>query len=688
VKSRTARVFLRLGVFFESVALIGTAAIFILISYSRVMPTSVDNAVVTGKSEMYANGEKVLIGVFYSEDREPASIKEIPKLIQHAALAAEDANFYHHIGVDFQSIIRAAFINFTHTGDGNQGGSTITQQYVKNLLVYKAIHLPNEAARTKAYNDAVAETITRKVREAQYALHLETIMTKQQIMQGYLNVIGFGGNIYGIKAAAHYYYGKELKDINASEAATLIAIINNPNLYRIDYPNSKANGAANGYSATKARRDYILKAMFEAGHISKQVYDESVASAIAPNITIASSGCFYDKAAFFCDYVKNSILQDPKYGATPEARYNALYNGGLKIYTTLDLTLQDSSLASMQKHVPYTSPTLKIGASSVSIENSTGRILAMVQNKHYSNNAQLAAADDSYTAINFNTSKNYGGSSGFQAGSTFKLFTLIKWLEAGHKLYEGVNGVGNYKTMPANCLPKGYWEGDFNIKNDVKGYDGIIPAMAATAASINTAYLAMANQLDLCDIVKEAANLGVTRADGNPMFIDPTTVIGTNEVSPLAMTGAYSAVGNGGVFCNPTGIDKVLSFTGEVISSNNISCKKVIDPEVDKAVLKALRVTVKFGTVSRGDPKDGTDLFGKTGTTDNAVDTWVIGGSSKVTTGIWVGSTINKVTLWALSANGSSAANYRFQLFNEIVGSADKLYPAPAFSEPNNSFLY
>ena len=242
--------------------------------------------------------------------------------------------------------------------------------------------------------------------------------------------------------------------------------------------------------------------------------------------------------------------------------------------------------------------------------------------------------------------------------------------------------------MTNSCDGTGVWEGFYTLRNHSEGLDGTVSAMTATTSSINTAYMAMASQLDLCKIAKQANDLGVERADAAPMFIDPPMVIGSNEVSPLSMTGAFSALGNSGRFCKPTPIDSITKSDGTIIAYSTVSCKDVIDPEVNKAALKALRNTMNWGTAGRGKPYDETDMFGKTGTTDNAVDTWLIGGSSRVTTGVWVGNTVGKVSLWNLYANGAGAESYRFSLFKDVMTKANEKYIGIPFMEPSEDFLY
>lgn len=640
------------------------------------------------KSNIYALNSKkepVLLASFYEQNREPATSSEIPQLIKTATVSAEDKNFYNHTGVDFKALIRAATANYS-SSKVTQGGSSINQQYIKNVLIQKAEQSGDTQAREKAIDAATESTIRRKVTEARMALYLNSHYSKDEILTGYLNIVSFGGRTYGIKAASKYYYGIEPKDLNLNQITTLIAIVNQPEAFRIDQPDNEDNGSANGYALTKDRRDYILKRMLEDGHISKKQYDATLIEPIEPKITQPSTNCeTAGGAAFFCDYVSRVILNDETFGDTYEKRENLLKRGGLQIYTTLNMDVQASAEASMNE-LPKTSSNLEIGGTVVSVETTTGRIIAMAQNKIYSNDSELASQDHSYTSINYNANYEYGGSTGFQTGSTFKLFTLLEWFNQGNHVYDNVTNSGRVTHIKNTCSDTGYWDGDYKFKNADRSSYSSTSVYNGTAQSLNTAFIGMSEKLDLCNITKMAEKLGVTRADGKPMFVDPAMVIGTNEIAPMAMASAYGTIANNGKYCKPIAIDKIVNAHGKMIQVPLQECKQVINPEITAPVNYILKDIASWGMSSPGNPKTGTPLIGKTGTTDDAVDSWLVMSSTKVATAVWMGNTIGKVSLEKMTE--VDPTKVRFNIMKATMGTANNIYGGDEFPEPKKDYLY
>ena len=249
-------------------------------------------------------------------------------------------------------IVSALVNNVIH--GSNRGASTITQQYVKNVCIQEAELLSTQSAVDAAYADCTGG-IQRKLKEARSAIALEKAYTKRQILLGYLNIAGFGGRIYGIEAAAQYYYGVKASQLSIAQAASLMAIVNNPNYLRLDV---KAN-----YAANKVRRDYVLDTELKYKFITQAQHDAAVATPIAPKITPTTTGCAgAGSAAFFCDYVVNVVRNDPSFGKTAADRYNTLQSAGWKIYTTLDLGLQAKASTAMKAYVPAKSPAARTSA--------------------------------------------------------------------------------------------------------------------------------------------------------------------------------------------------------------------------------------------------------------------------------------------------------------------------------------
>lgn len=650
------------------------------------LPEEIELDSLMEKSNIYAlngAGEPVLLASFYDQNREVLTWEEVPDFVKDAAIAAEDPRFYEHGGVDIQGIARAFIINQVE-GDDVQGGSSITQQLVKNTLVQRAEAIADPLEREEAYEIATETTLNRKLREMKLAIGLEKKYTKDEILLGYLNIVGFGERIYGIQAAAKYYYGVPANELTLNQAATLIAIANSPNYYRINQPENPRNGIENGYALTLNRRNYVLDAMLEHGFITRVLHDEARNQPIEPNITEPSTGCAAaGNAAYFCDYVRKVIENDPVFGTTPEERRNLLTRGGLEIYTTLDLGLQNVTQDAINAYVPSVIPGTDIGSASVSIQPGTGHILAMAQNKNFTEDPEVAATGANYTAINYNADLKLGGSTGFQPGSTYKLFTLVAWLESGRSLSDGLYGPSRFRHFPNSC--EGDWNGNQTFRNDDGSYGAWATPLRATTSSINTVYLAMAQELDLCTVRDTAIKMGVHRADGTTLQSNPTSVIGTNEIAPLQMANAYATIASGGVYCEPIAITQIFNSQGEELTVPQANCERVISEGVAGATAYALERVIRYGTGSASRLGDGIPVLGKTGTTDEALHTWMIGSSTNVSTAVWVGNVTGYTNMRSTSINGINASQIRHRIFPAIMSYSNGKYGGGAFTpaDPN-----
>jgi membrane peptidoglycan carboxypeptidase len=641
------------------------------------------------KTEIYAtsNGKPVQIASFYNQNREVIPWADVSATVKNATLAAEDVRFYTHGGVDPTGILRAVVSDIG--GGGQQGASTITQQYVKNVCIQEAELKPTEAEVQAAYDECTGG-IGRKLKEARLAIGLEKKYKKDQILLGYLNIAGFGGQIYGIESAAQYYYDVHAKDLTAAQAASLMAIVNAPNDLRID---DKANIAAN-----TVRRDYILATELKHHMISQATYDAAKKTAVKPRITPTQSGCAQAKAAaYFCDYVVQTVRQNPVFGATPGERYNKLQSAGWKIYTTLDLDLQNKAKATMSRYVPAKSPSgTDLAGAAVTVQVGTGKVLSMVQSKTFDQTDSKATKGAGYTStgINYNVDHLYGGSQyGFQPGSTYKLFTLLDWLKNGHGVYERVNG--SPRTLPAGDLtacgkPAAAWP----VGNDTAGEGGMQSVYQATAASVNGAFASMAEKLDLCDIQKEAQALDVHRGDGGDTGINPSSILGTDTVAPISMATAYAGIADQGTVCTPIAIEKIVGTDGKQVNVPASDCKQGVPKNI--AIAAGYTLHGVFGGTAGGDESSLAGAYGmvKTGTTDNATNTWEVGGTTKTTTAVWVGNVNGGTNLRNVysfpSCDGTGqAATSRHCLWQEISAANEAKYPGDTtWPTPDAQFLY
>lgn len=652
------------------------------------LPADLEITPLDQRTQIYArsHGKDVPIAAFYSQNRVVVRGQDIAQTVKDAAVAGEDVRYYEHGGIDATGIVRAVVADLL--GKDIQGASTITQQYVKNVCVMEAERLPTQAKVLAAYDQCVSPSVGRKVREMRYAIGLEKQYSKDEILLGYLNIAGFGGRIYGIEAAARYYFGKSAKDVTPAEAASLLAIVNNPANLRID---DETNLPAN-----KARRDYILRMEYRKGLLAETDYRNAVAAPVKPDITPTRSGCSSaGVAGFFCDYVVRILQRDPAFGKTAAERSAKLNSAGLKIYTTLNLDLQKSAQRTMNRYVPKTSELLDIGGAAVSVEVGTGRIVTMVQNKTY--NAAADAGPGS-SAVNYNTDAAYGGSGGIQPGSTYKVFTLIEWLKQGRTLNQRV--LADERTIPSNrftlCGEPDLVDKPWSVGNDEgKSEDGLWSVYDATRKSINGAYATMGEQLDLCDIRDTAEDFGVRRADGSRLGAYPSSIIGTETVAPLSMATAYAGIANQGRTCTPVAITKVVGADGRRLPVPRSKCSRAVDEEVAVATGYALRSVVTGGTAYGDQTPDGLYVFGKTGTTDNAESTWMIGTTTQVTTAVWVGNVQGHVNLRKITSfpycpttSSTQAATMRHCVWKGIQTAVNRVYGgAKEWPEPEPRFL-
>ncbi|GAA1943950.1 transglycosylase domain-containing protein [Microbacterium aquimaris] len=682
-----------------------------------------------------SDGDYVELTQFYDQNREPVTYDEVAPVMYDAILSSEDPRYYQHGGVDLIGTTRALLSNAQ--GGATQGGSSISQQYVKNILIQQcesnAEGETNEevaAAKLECWTEATTasgvEGYQRKLQEMRYAIALEQKYSKNDILLGYLNIANFGGTNYGIEAASHYYFNVSSSDLSIAQAATLAGIVQNPNTYRIDLPggsitnsegtalNTAPDGevnasegtlaaldtlladgtiteeeylaAADGYTLTKGRQLYVLSRMLDDGKITEEQYIEAAKSPIEPDITVPSSGCAEaGGSAFFCKYVQDVIANDPAFGETADDRAAALRRGGLNIYTTLDIDLQLAAEQTMKDTVPQSIDGMQLGSTTVSIEAETGRILSIAQNKTFSERAD-DASDPTKTSLVYAGDHLFGSSDGFNAGSTFKLFTLIDWLEKGNSLNEVLNGrVHTVTRLQDSCVEGGYWidPGADAIDNFAKAPGYVGTPMQFTADSLNSGFLAMAERLDLCDIEKVATKMGVVQAaTGEPADVNGAfSILGSEAVSPIAVAGAYATVANDGVYCEPQAIDRVTDSDGNELAVPERSCERVLDSSVAATAAYALQGVMNGGTGALGNPYDGIPVIGKTGTHET-YQTWLVESSTKVATAAWVGNIQGFSDVFDYGV-----AYYRYALGKGVQSAANAIYGGGAFPDPDQDLL-
>ena len=674
------------GLVLPTVAVANTATELSVTAFED-LPSELEPGPLSEKSVMLAADGSVL-AEFFAENRVVVGLDQVSPQMQNAVVATEDRRFYQHGGIDPAGMVRALVQNsFT---SGTQGASTLTQQYVKNVLIETAVRDGDLAAAEAAREADGTEGYARKLREAKLAIALEKKMTKDQILENYLNIAQFGVATYGVESAARRYFSKGAVDLTYLEAATIAGITQSPTAF----------DPVKNPEASQGRRDIVLSLMRREAFITQEEYDAGVATPLPETLHVseAQSGCMaagnvVQGSGFFCDYVTRVIRNDPAFGETPEEREDRLYRGGLTITTTLDARLQTAADNQVKATVPVDDPT-GVGSAMSVVEPGTGQIRAMAQNRNYNNSADAAGRDSS---VNYNASYSYGGSNGFMPGSTFKPFTLLEWLKQGHSLNERVNG--SERTLNTNqftaCGAR-YGSSTWPVRN-AEGGSGQMTVMQATQQSVNLAYLSMAMQLDLCNIMEGAKQLGVTSSlssnEGAAIDAVPSNVLGSGVTSPLALAGAYATFASGGVYCRPIAITNIKDANGADLPIPDAGCAQVIDPNVAAGMNEAMSNVWNGTGRSLGRPAFYT-ASGKTGTTTNNEHTWFAGYTPRLASVVWVGYPDKNTPMQGITINGRYARyaygatyagvtwkNFMDEVLND--GQAN-----PGFAPPNSELRF
>jgi membrane peptidoglycan carboxypeptidase len=685
------------GVLAASLVVPGVAAAGIAVTNSIILFNNLPSEL---RVDSPSQSTKVLsadgkpIATFYAENRVKVGLDRMSPYIKDAIIAIEDSRFYEHAGVDPQGILRALTSNLT--SGGRQGASTLTQQYVTNVL--------NESLLSADKGDQVIlsgqKSIADKLREMKLSIELEKKYTKDQILEGYLNIVFFNRDAYGVEAASRHFFSTTAKDLTLPQAALLAGLVNSPSFY---------DPAVNPENSME-RRNQVLDKMLSQAKITQAEHDAAVAAGVDLKITPGKQGCAAAEIApYFCDYVSHLILNNPAYGVDAADREKKLYRGGLTITTTLDSRLQ----AAAQAQVDATAGANpdKWGASLVSIAPGTGKILAMAQNTVF-----LPAPGKFDTQLNFNVDSkdangnDLNGAGGFQPGSTMKPFTFAEWLNEGRSLTAPVDAsrrsyplgfpwksscgkvLGAYSTQQKDA---GLGAAD-DLQNNDEGFYRPMPVDYGLYNSINTATFAEAAQLDFCGIQKIVDAVGLhSGVDNAPVNMHQLgNLLGAIGVAPLHLANAFATFANDGKYCSPIAIVEVTDGAGRKLPAETSACHDAVKPEVARGVNSVLQDVLKRGSGVYIDPKvqNSFPVAAKTGTSNNNGATWVVGYTSGIATASFFGDTLEgqqrpgqNVTIngklyksidgYMLA--GPQWANYMLQ----VAG----LYPAASFPPPPES---
>ncbi|GGU71662.1 carboxypeptidase [Streptomyces albospinus] len=575
------------------------------------------------------------IAKVYSRDRTVVDLKDMSPSIQQAIVAIEDARFYKHGAIDLKGILRAVNKN-AQSGGVAQGASTLTQQYVKNVFIEEAGDDPDKVAQ------ATQQTIGRKVKELKYAIQLEEKLGKRKILQNYLNITFFGEQAYGVEAAAQRYFSKHAKDLSLEESALLAGIVQSPSRY----------DPVNHLHEATVRRNTVLRRMADLKDITRAQADAAAAKPIQLKVSRPQNGCITagSGAGFFCDYVREVLLNDKTFGKTREIRSQRWNEGGLTIRTTLDPQTQKAIQASLSKHVYDDDPVA--GAATV-VQPGTGKILGMGQSRPY-------GFGRNQTQINLSVNHSMGGGAGYQPGSTFKPVIAAAALEQGTSPYQEYPSPYKmpYPSPVQTCT--GEWQGHDTAQNENPQEHGPYAMKEATAKSVNTYYVQLISDMGICPAVKMAEKMGIQRADGKPLTQVPSMALGGQEMSPLTMAGAYATFANEGTYCSPVAIESIIDAQGRSLKVPQTSCRSAMSKKTADTVNALLKGVVEDGTGKEAGLQ-GRDSAGKTGTTDSRYAAWFVGYTPNAAGAVWVGD-----------------PRHQRQMFNITIGGVthDKVYGA------------
>ncbi|MEI6620382.1 MAG: transglycosylase domain-containing protein [Actinomycetes bacterium] len=554
------------------------------------------------------------IATLYAENRIVVPLEQISPLLQKGLIDTEDVRFYQHRGVDVKAAVRALVAN-SSAGDVQQGSSTITMQYVRNLLITNATTKEEIAA-------ARVQTLGRKLQEMKYALAIEKQLTKAQILGGYLNVAYFGAGAYGAEAAARRYFNVSAADLTLSQAATLAGIVQQP----VAFDPTKHPDAA------QTRRNIVLERMVAAGDITAAQAEIAKATSVKKSLNPREqpNGCTAGPYPFFCEFVLNQIKNDPRYGATQAARTDLIKRGAFTIQTTLDPKKQDIAQTTVDKYIPQTDRSRKAAAVAM-VEPGTGKVLALAENRTW------GTSGAGKTAYNYAVNAADGGTIGMQAGSTFKIFTIAAAFEKGLNPNDWIDSPQT-KTFGGGDWGCGSERFKAYTVNNSTGA-GTFNMWQGAALSVNTYFMELERQAGLCRTVDIAERMGVTLANGKPLLRYPSFTLGTMEVSPLAVAGAYATMANHGVYCRSHAIVSITNFAGKPQYTDDGSCRQAVSREVADATTAVLSGVIdgNIGGRTGQTMTIGRDAAGKTGTTDSNAAVWFAGYTPELSTAVWVG---------------------------------------------------
>ncbi|MFG1951138.1 transglycosylase domain-containing protein [Micromonospora sp. NPDC048830] len=589
---------------------------------SRLTPGGLPDSLLTPptaqRSTLYAKDGTTPITSFYAEDRVDVPLAEVAPVMRQAMVAAEDVRFYRHHGVDVRGVLRALTVN-TRDGGTRQGASTLTMQYVRNVL-------GTDPRLTEEQRASATEISTaRKLKEMRYALALEQKLDKDEILGHYLNIAYFGAGAYGVAAASKRYFSKPPSELTLAEASLLAGLVRSP------HTDDPINGDAD---AALARRAYVLDQLVKSG----QVAPDAAAAAKAEQLALKPSATPNDCTAvpekhqdwgFFCDWFTRWWSEQPAFGANADERQRTLRRGGFRIVSSFDPTVQRSAMEQVLRIYDVDD---RRAAPTAVVQPGTGRVLALAVNRNYSVAANPPGAKNRPNTVNQLVAGG-GTIEGYQAGSTFKVFTLLAALEAGMPLATEFDAphriVTGYPTGggPAAC------DGRWCPANADPSMDGYRTMWDAFGRSVNTYFAWLMERVGADRAVEMAQRLGIRfRAASDARLArygaknwGPFT-LGVSATTPLDLANAYATLAAEGTYCAPTPVVSIADAAGRPVAAGRPECKPVLDPEVARGAVDAARCPVGDQSMYRGcdggtapdlREKLGRPVAGKTGSSEH-----------------------------------------------------------------------
>jgi len=642
-------------------------------------------------SYVYAADGETLISLFYDEFRRHVTLDEVAPIMQQAMVAAEDSRFYEHNGVDYRGIVRA-FVANNSSGGVEQGASTITMQYVRGALQLNAESIDEVI-------EATEQTATRKLTEARLAMAVEEQLSKDEILERYLNQAYFGHNAYGIFAAAQVYFSKHPSELNLQEAAMLAGLVQAPSAY----DPIVAEG-----TAALDRRNWVMDRMVDIDYLSRGDASEVAGLPIDLDVSDPPNSCIgvegtTSEYGFFCDYFRRWWREQDAFGPTPADRERELRQGGYTIITTLDPDLQELANDTVNDAKGSDS---KLAHGAVLMEPGTGRIKALGLNRVFSYDQ---SENGPHSNPSFDRKGNYpntvnpvlggGETGGYQAGSTFKIFTLLAALDAGYPLDYNIYSPNQVRTsfVSATTACGGNW----CPKNGSASMAGNRDMWSGLGMSVNTYFAQLIDRVGADKAVEMAERMGIQwRSEGDAYYASeerrsgwgPFT-LGVSDVQPIEMTNVFNTLAAEGEYCEPIPAMRIIDPQGQELDAAAPRCHQELDKDVARAATDAARCVTdtarkgaqcgSWGTSPIVGTLAGRPVAGKSGTTDNNRASWFLGYTPQLTVGAFMADPD-----YIFNSVGTSNTTVSKQTAGTIFKEALEGVPEEKFNAPSRQIQF